>query len=184
MTSSFNYQDIIRFWFSERVAKLWFNSTEEFDNELRQKYETVYNDAVVGKYDGWMQSPEGALALIILFDQLPLNIYRGNKQSFATESRARDVARYALSHSFDRSLTDSQKAFMYMPFMHSENMEDQDLSIELFEGADLKNNIKFAHHHRSIIERFGRFPHRNRILDRESTDAELEYLQSKEAFLG
>jgi uncharacterized protein (DUF924 family) len=184
MASSADYKDILQFWFSEGVVKLWFNSTPEFDHELREKYETVYRDALTGKYDSWMQAATGCLALIILFDQIPLNIYRGQKQSFATEARAREVASHAILQSFDQQLNDAQKAFMYMPFMHSESLEDQKRAVELFENANLKNNLRFAHHHRSIIERFGRFPHRNRILGRESTEAELEYLQSKEAFLG
>lgn len=177
-------EDLVDFWFSERVAKYWFNSTAEFDNELRQLYESVYLDAKAGQHDNWLDTAMGCLALVILFDQLPLNIYRGDKKSFATEEKSREVAKHAIKQSYDQCLDEKQKAFLYMPFMHSENIEDQERSVKLFENAKLTGNIRFARHHREIVKRFGRFPHRNKILGRDSTDDELVYLQSKEAFLG
>ncbi|MGD8783225.1 MAG: DUF924 family protein [Thioalkalispiraceae bacterium] len=177
-------EDILDFWFSDEVAKRWFKSAPEFDNELRDKFESLYLDAKNGDYDHWLETPNGCLALVILFDQLPLNIYRGKQQSFATEARAREVANHAISQSFDEEMTEKQKIFIYMPFMHSENLADQDRSIELYEKAGLKENLRFARHHRELIKRFGRFPHRNRVLGRQSTQAEREYLASKEAFHG
>jgi uncharacterized protein (DUF924 family) len=184
MTRPVCREDIIDFWFSEPVAKLWFNSTVQFDQQLRTDYESLYHDAKAGKYDHWMDTAQGCLALVIIFDQFPLNMYRGKPESFASEENAISVARHALEHSFDEQLDERQKAFLYMPFMHSENPEDQERSVLLYEKANLTNNIRFARHHRDLIRRFGRFPHRNRILGRQSTDEELEYLQSKEAFLG
>lgn len=184
MKRQIDSNDILTFWFSEPVTKMWFNSTPDFDNELRQSYESIYLEAEQGMLDHWMETASGCLALIILLDQFPLNIYRGEKESFAMETRSRDVASYALEQSFDEQLSDSQKAFLYLPFMHSEALQDQERSVELYEQANLGNNLRFARHHRDIIKRFGRFPHRNKILGRHSTDAELEYLQSKEAFLG
>lgn len=177
-------ESIIDFWFSPRVEKLWFNSTPEFDNELRDKFATTYMAACHGELDAWQVTPHGALALVILFDQIPLNIFRKQPQSFATESRAREVGAYAIAQGFDTQLTASQKAFLYMPFMHSENLIDQDNAVELYHKAGLTNNLRFASHHREIVRRFGRFPHRNAILGRDSTAEEIAWLASKEAFKG
>ena len=185
MNTQIDSNDIVDFWFSEPVEKMWFNSTPEFDEKLRRAYESLYLDATRGNYDSWMETASGCLALVIIFDQLPLNMYRGDKAGFAMEARSREVARHAIALNFDDEVySDKQKAFLYMPFMHSEDMKDQELSVELYEKANLTNNIRFARHHRDIVKRFGRFPHRNNILGRHSTDAELAYLQSKEAFLG
>ena len=184
MNKPVKYNEIIDFWFSEQVAKLWFDSTPKFDDELKQKYEQVYIEARDGKLDEWLKTAEGCLALVILLDQFPLNMYRGKKESFATEQKSQAVTRHAVSQSFDTQLDDKKKAFLYMPLMHSEDIEDQELSVTLYEKAKLEKNIRFARHHRDLIRRFGRFPHRNRILGRQSTAEELEYLQSKEAFLG
>jgi len=181
---SANYDQVIDYWFDDEVAEYWFNSTEEFDEKLRIKFEAIYLDAKEGKYDNWQDTALGCLALVILYDQIPLNIYRGKKQSFATEALARKVAEFALSKSYDEQMTGKQKAFLYMPFMHSENLDDQNRSLALYEKANLTNNVRFAKHHRDIVKRFGRFPHRNKILGRKSTEAEQIYLQSKEAFLG
>ena len=177
-------EQLLGFWFSGRVAKLWFRSTAEFDQELRDKFLPTYQLACDGQLDHWQQNRDGALALVIIFDQLPLNMFRGKPDSFATESRSRDVAAYAIEKEFDRHMTDKQKAFLYMPYMHSENIADQQRSVELFEKAGLQENLRFAYHHRDIVKRFGRFPHRNQILGRQSSQAELDYLASKEAFLG
>lgn len=177
-------QNIIQFWFSTAVRPLWFKSTPEFDAQLRDRYESLWEQAADGKLDHWAETAQGALALVILLDQIPLNIYRGKAQSFSTEAKSRDVAENTIEKGWDSELTGEQKAFLYMPFMHSEALEDQDRSVALYEAADLKDNLKFAKHHRDLIRRFGRFPHRNAILGRESTAAEQTYLASDEAFHG
>ena len=176
--------EVLDFWFSDRIKKLWFNSTPEFDEELRQKYLLLYEQAARGDLMAWREDPKGALALVILFDQFPLNMFRKQVRSFATEEDAREVADFAINKGFDLPLNDTQKAFLYLPFMHSENLDDQNKSVMLFEKAGLEHNLKYAKHHRSIVQRFGRFPHRNSILGRESTEEEIAYLNSKEAFLG
>lgn len=177
-------QELIDFWFSPRAEKRWFKSTPDFDEELREKLATTYAAACDGELDHWQTSALGALALVILFDQIPLNIYRQQPQSFATEARARRVAANAIDQGLDAKLTGLQKAFLYLPYMHSENLADQDTSIELFTRAELTNNLRYAKHHREIVCRFGRFPHRNAILGRESTPDEIAWLASKEAFKG
>jgi len=176
--------DILNFWFSERVKPLWFNSTPEFDAELRTQFLAVYYAALNDKIEEWEQSAEGCLALAIILDQFPLNMFRGLSESFDGEAKAREIARHANEHAYDAQLADEKKAFLYMPLMHSENLEDQELSVALFEKAGLIDNLRFAKHHRDIVRRFGRFPHRNSILNRENTTAELEYLASDAAFHG
>lgn len=175
---------IIEFWYSEKMRKRWFSSTPELDSEIRSKYESLWLQAGKGELDGWKASPEGCLALVIVLDQFPLNMFRGEAKSFSTEQRAVACSKYCIAQGFDRKMPQDRVAFLYMPLMHSENIADQDLSVKLFEQADLTDNLRFARHHRELIRRFGRFPHRNQILGRNSSTEEIEYLNSREAFLG
>ena len=177
-------QDIIDFWFADETRKLWFDSTPEFDAELRQRFLRTWQQAGRGELDGWMQTPKGCVALAIVLDQFPLNMFRGSADSYATEARAREVARAAIDRGFDSELEDAHKAFLYMPFMHSEALEDQQLALRLFDQPGLESNLRFARHHHDIVSRFGRFPHRNAALGRDSSEAEIAYLNSKEAFTG
>ena len=177
-------QDIIDFWFSDEIRKLWFNSTPEFDHLLRERHLETWKQAGRGELDHWMQSTDGCVALVIILDQFPLNMFRGSAQSFATEAQSREVARIAIERGYDKALSAETKAFLYLPFMHSENLADQDLALTLFDQPGLESNLRFARHHHAIVARFGRFPHRNAALGRSSTKAELEYLNSKEAFTG
>ena len=177
-------RDILDFWFSDRVKALWFNSTAEFDREITQRFEDLVVKAGAGELDHWQQTPEGCISLIILLDQLPLNMYRGKPGSFSYEDKALDVVRQGLASNIDQSLSDTMRTFFYMPLMHSESLADQDLAIQLYEESGLESNLRFAKHHRELIQRFGRFPHRNAILGRVSTPEEMAYLDSPEAFLG
>ena len=179
-----SHTDILDFWFSDRIRKQWFSSTPALDQEIKERFEPFWEKAAAGELDAWRESAEGCLALVIIFDQLPLNMYRGDAKSFSTEAASRDVAHHAIHQGFDKELNKEQQAFLYMPFMHSELLEDQDLAVELFSAAGLEGNLHYAKHHRSIVQRFGRFPHRNAILGRESTPEELEYLSSDKAFKG
>ena len=176
--------ELIQFWYSQPMNKHWFHSTPEIDQQIREQYEALWQDAAKGRLDHWKQSAEGCLALIILLDQLPLNMFRGEARSFATEASAIETTLRGIEQGFDRQLDQSHLSFFYMPLMHSENLTHQDLSVKLFEQASLKKNARFAHHHRELIQRFGRFPHRNVILGRESSADELNYLRSEKAFKG
>jgi uncharacterized protein (DUF924 family) len=176
--------ELLSFWFSDQSKKLWFNSTQQFDNQILQQYGELWQQGQDGQLDHWQDSAEGCLALIILFDQLPLNMFRGQTDSFATEALSRDVARIAIQKGFDKKLTLEQKSYIYMPFMHSEKLEDQELSVQYFAEPGLEGNFRFAKHHREIVQKFGRFPHRNEILGRISSEDELAYLESKEGFRG
>ncbi len=177
------HKNILDFWFAESTKKLWFNSTTEFDDYIRLKYQALWKQASEGQLECWQNTPLGALALVIILDQFPLNMFRGTAKSFSTESHAIIISRAAISNNFDKQLSVTQLPFLYMPLMHSENLEDQNYSVHLIEQAKLEN-IRFAKHHRNIIEKYGRFPHRNEILVRKSTTEELEYLASSQAFKG
>ena len=177
-------QQIIDFWFADEVRKLWFKSTAEFDRSLCESFEDNLKQAGRGELDHWMGSAEGCLALVIILDQFPLNMFRGSAQSFATEAQSREVARVVIEKGFDKMLPAEQQAFLYMPFMHSEDLADQELALKLFDQPGMESNLRFARHHHAIVETYGRFPHRNTALGRTSTAAEIEYLNSREAFTG
>lgn len=176
--------DILEFWYTEPMASRWFSSTQELDAEIRARYESLWRLAAEGRLDDWKHSPEGCLALVIVLDQLPLNMFRGEARSFSTEQQAVGVCKLAVARGYNREIASGRLGFLYMPLMHSENLLDQDLSVKLFEQAGLEGSLRFARHHRDLIRKFGRFPHRNAILGRESSREELDYLGSKEAFLG
>ncbi|MEZ5536490.1 MAG: DUF924 family protein [Thiolinea sp.] len=177
-------QTILEFWYTPPMPEHWFRSTPAIDQLIRERFETIWQQAANGELENWKNTAEGCLALCIVLDQFPLNMYRGEARSFATEQQAVSVCKHAVAQGFDRQLPEERRSFLYMPLMHSENLADQDESVCLFEAAGLAENARFARHHRSLIERFGRFPHRNKILGRESTQAELDYLASDEAFTG
>ena len=174
--------ELTGFWFSESARRRWFQSTPEHDREIRNRFERFWEQACEGRLDHWEQSANGALALVILLDQLPLNMYRDRPRSFSGEAHAREVADRAIARGFDAALTDQQKVFLYLPFMHSESLADQERSVSLYAAAGLDDSLKWARHHREIIRRFGRFPHRNAILGRESTPEELQWLESPEGY--
>ncbi len=176
--------DILDFWYSSAMKSRWFNSTPELDEQIRNNYEAIWEQARDGELDHWQETAEGCLALAIVLDQLPLNMFRGDAKSFCTEAKAIEVSHAAINKGLDKEIEKECVAFLYMPLMHSEDMGDQNLSVELFQTAELEHNARFARHHRDIVKRFGRFPHRNALLGRETTSEEIEYLNSKEAFTG
>ncbi len=179
-----NPQQLIAFWFAEPAQALWFNATPEFDRSLRERFLPTYRAAAAGQLAEWEQTPSGALALAVALDQFPLNMFRGQPESFATEAAARAVAERALARGFDQELTPTERLFLYLPFMHGETLADQERSVQLFERLGLDDSTRFARHHRDLIVRFGRFPHRNAILGRDSTPEEAAYLNSPDAFHG
>jgi len=178
------YTDIINYWFSEKSQKHWFNSTPEIDAEIKEKFEDLWRNATFGELDFWQETPEGSLALIIVLDQLPLNMFRGQAKSFQTEQKAIEVTLKAIDNGFDKRLSREKLSFLLMSLMHSEKLEEQELSVKLFRVHNLADNLSYAEHHRNLIREFGRFPHRNVLLGRENTKEEIEYLASKRAFMG
>lgn len=175
-------EELLNFWFNEEAEKYWFRSTAAFDAEIKERFESQWEVAAEAGLPGWEASAGGALALVILLDQMPLNMYRDQPLGYSTEAMSREVAARAIEQGFDQQLPKDRLAFLYLPFMHSEQMIDQNRSVELFEAAGLPDNLRFAKHHREIVRRFGRFPHRNRILGRESTQDELSWLTSPDGF--
>lgn len=176
--------ELLDFWFSEPMNRHWFKSTPAIDRDIAQRYMKLWQQAAEGELDHWLQSPRSCLALILLLDQLPLNMFRGQAKGFSTEKQAIETCLYGLAQGYDQQLSQAQQAFFYMPLMHSEQLPHQQRSVELYQQAGLTDNLRFARHHCELIERFGRFPHRNAILGRISTPAETAYLQSKQAFKG
>lgn len=177
-------REILDYWFSDRLREHWFAATPELDREIREKFERSWERAAAGELDDWQQSPDACLALIILLDQLPLNMFRGQAKSFQTEAKAIQAALQAIEKGFATQLSKDQLSFLFMPLMHSEQIAHQELSVKLYAQHGLTYNLKFAEHHRDIISKFGRFPHRNAILGRQNTAAETAYLNSKHAFKG
>jgi uncharacterized protein (DUF924 family) len=184
MTQEHDIQEVLDYWYSPRSSQCWFASTPALDDEIRARYLALWRRAAAGELDDWAATPEGALALAIVLDQLPLNMFRGKPAAFASEQKAVAVARQAVVRGDDQRLQLDRVLFLYMPLMHSENLADQDQSVALFQRAGLTDNLRFAEHHRGLIRRFGRFPHRNAILGRDSTPQETAYLASPEAFKG
>jgi len=176
--------DIIQFWYSEPMNKHWFASTRTIDALIRERFESLWQQAACGELNSWLNTPEGCLALCIVLDQFPLNMYRNQPLSFSTEQQAIRVCKQAIAQNFHQQLPKSRLAFLFMPLMHSENLDDQALSIKMFDEAGLTDNAKFARHHQNIVKRFGRFPHRNAILGRDSTQEEMDWLNSDDAFKG
>lgn len=176
--------DILAYWYTPPLSEHWFNSTPAIDADIRERFAGLWQQAKQGELQHWQQTAEGCLALCIVLDQFPLNMFRGTPESFSTEQLAVAVSKQAVAQGLDLQLPAERRSFLYMPLMHSEHLADQDESVRLFTAAGLSFNARFAEHHRSLIERFGRFPHRNSILGRESSAAELEYLNSAEAFKG
>ena len=177
-------ESIIEYWYSEKIKSQWFNSSPELDQEIKSNYENIWREVLRGEYASWSESAAGCLALAIILDQFPLNMFRGEVKSFSSEAMAIKIAKKAIRLEFDKIIEKEKLSFLYMPLMHSENIDDQNLSVKLFEEANLIDNLRFAKHHRDIVKKFGRFPHRNKILNRKSSVEELEYLNSDEAFKG
>ena len=164
--------DVIGFWRQAGPEK-WFKKLPAFDEAIRLKFEPTHHRAARGEYDAWAGSAEGCLALVILLDQFPRNLYRGSAHAFATDPKARAIARAAIEQGFDRQVEPILRDFFYLPFRHSEDLGDQDYSLALSAEA---GDPKWATLHRDIIVRFGRFPHRNQALGRQTTPEEQEFL--------
>jgi uncharacterized protein (DUF924 family) len=176
--------EILDFWYNPPMSAHWFASTPAIDADILARYGAVWEQAAAGALDAWRDSADGCLALCIVLDQFPLNMLRGQARSFSTEQQAVAVTKHAVSQGFDVLLPKERVMFLYMPLMHSEHLADQDESVCLFAAAGLEANARFAQHHRELVRRFGRFPHRNAALGRVSTADEMAYLNSKEAFTG
>ncbi len=166
--------EVLRFWFEEH-PKDWFVKNPAFDVQIRSRFFALHEAALAGQLAHWADDSRGCLALVIVLDQFPRNMFRGEARAFASDAPARAAARVILKHRWDKRMSQSEQLFAYLPFEHSESVADQDLSCELMKDFDAEQ-LRYAIRHREIIQRFGRFPHRNGLLGRESTAAEIEFL--------
>ena len=189
-------EDILDFWFGElnehgcstpEHRKRWWTKSDAFDESIQHYFLDDYEAIVAGEREAWRSTARGALAYIIVLDQFSRNTFRGTAKMFAADELAREVCREGLDAGFDAELSFDERVFFYLPLEHSESMDDHELCLELFESlldsapellqADAKYYLDFALQHKAIIERFGRYPHRNKILGRASSDEEAKFLQ-------
>lgn len=173
-------RDVLSFWMAPAIRPLWFKKDAAFDAEVKQRFEALHDQAAAGRLSQWQNTPEGALALLLCLDQFPRNMYRGTPRAFETDAKARLVADWAVDRGFDLHFKDEQeRLFFYLPFEHSEDLDDQHRAVELCRQRCPKDPeiLRYAILHRDVIEKFGRFPHRNAILGRRNTPEEEEYLK-------
>jgi uncharacterized protein (DUF924 family) len=178
-----DFPEVLDFWFGApdsrergRPRKLWFQKSETFDDGIRLRFLPLWERAARAELDPWQSTPLASVALIIALDQFPRNMFRGTARAFSTDPQALAAAAAAVERGFDRLLSRTERTFMYLPFEHAEDLAAQRRSLALFEALDPKD-IDYVRRHHEIIARFGRFPHRNAILGRESTPDEIEFLK-------
>ena len=167
-------EDVVDFW-REAGPSRWYRKDEAFDRTFRDRFLATHEAAARGELDGWLATPVGALALCILLDQFPRNAFRGSARMFASDAKAREIARAALGSKFDEQVDAQLRQFFVMPFMHSEDPGEQELCVRLARELPT-DTLRYAVQHRDIIERFGRFPHRNEVLGRPTTAEEQRFL--------
>lgn len=169
-------ETVLDFWFSELTPKDWFVKNDEIDRRITERFSDLHLALSRQISDEWRATPEARLALVIVFDQFPRNIYRGSPLAFATDGLALKEAKAALAVGADKSIGEDRRFFFYMPFEHAEDISEQERCVGLFEALGNANYLDYANKHQDIIERYGRFPHRNPILGRASTPEEKAYL--------
>jgi uncharacterized protein (DUF924 family) len=169
--------DVLAFW-REAGPDKWFSKSDDFDCAIRNNFLPTYEAAASGRLHDWEDTPQGALALVIVLDQFPRNIFRNSARAWAADPLARAVTNRALARGFDRDVDRGLQVFFYLPLMHSEDIRDQERCVELCRALGNENNLKYAELHADIIRRFGRFPHRNPVLGRNTTPEEKTFLES------
>jgi uncharacterized protein (DUF924 family) len=167
--------DILAFW-RDAGPDRWYTPDDAFDTEVRRRFHGLWQRAAAGELSAWETSDDGALALVIVLDQFPRNLFRGDALTYASDALARDVAHRAIERGTDARIDGALREFLYLPLMHSEHLPDQLRCIELSRAAGHAESLKWAQHHADIIRRFGRFPHRNRLLGRATTPEERAFL--------
>jgi len=170
------YQQILNFWFDEIDAALWWKKDDDFDTLLVARFSDVHQRASCCELFEWRKEAKGRLAEIIVLDQLSRNMFRDSPLAFANDALALALAQEAIAIGADESLSPTQRCFLYMPFMHSESLAIHEIAVELFRKNGIESNLDFEFKHKRIIEKFGRYPHRNKILGRQSTAEEIEFL--------
>ncbi len=168
--------DVLHFWFDEIEASQWWTKDEAFDQLISSRFGTIHSQANACELYEWRVTAKGRLAEIIVLDQFSRNIFRDKPEAFASDSLALALAQEAIASKVDAELSPVERSFLYMPFMHSESLVIHEQAVRLFENNGIASNYDFEIKHKAIIEKFGRYPHRNRILGRQSTPEEIEFL--------
>ncbi|RYY73388.1 MAG: DUF924 domain-containing protein [Gammaproteobacteria bacterium] len=176
-----HYQTVLDFWFKEINSQQWWVKDKNFDQLIGERFSAVHRQASMGELFEWRECAEGRLAEIIVLDQFSRNMFRDRPESFEQDTLALVLAQEAIFNDLDKVIPIEWRSFMYMPFMHSESLVIHDHAIKLFGQEGMEFNLDFERKHRVIIEKFGRYPHRNAILKRESTQAELEFLKQPDS---
>jgi uncharacterized protein (DUF924 family) len=177
MTDIKSADAVLAFW-TEAGPDKWYTKDDAFDRAIRDNFLATYEAAAEGRLSPWENDADSALALVIVLDQFPRNMFRGSARAFAADRLARDIADAAIGKGFDKAVGKELRAFFYVPFMHSEEIEDQHYCVELCRALGDEDNLKYAEIHADIIRRFGRFPHRNPVLGRDTTPEEQAFLDS------
>lgn len=167
--------EVLAFWFSHSGD--WWVRSAAFDEEIRRRFEGLRAEVLRGEHEDWKDTARGTLAYVIVLDQFSRNLYRKDGRAFEGDGQALAAARMAIARGDDAGLTQDERFFLYMPFMHSEDLEEQERSVELFRALGDAEGLKYAEQHRDVVRRFGRFPHRNTILGRTFTAHELDFLK-------
>ncbi|MGH6947892.1 MAG: DUF924 family protein [Kiloniellales bacterium] len=176
------FHEVTDFWLAPETRAKWFVKDPAFDAEVARRLQSHHERALAGRYDGWRDTAEGCLALAVLFDQVPRNLFRGSARAFASDPQARAVARHALERGYDKGLDQWRRLILYLPFEHSEEPADQELCCRLVAALDEHPDwLRYAEARRDLVARFGRFPHRNAALGRASTAQEECYLAQPDA---
>lgn len=171
-------QEVLDFWLHEVGSERWYESSPELDAEIRERFGALWQRAAEGRLCHWLSNPRGALALIIVLDQFPRNMFRGTPEAYRSDKRALAAAKVALDRRFDRRIPEPERQFFYLPLMHSEDLPDQERCVRLIKlrmPETGERNLEHARRHREVIRRFGRFPSRNPILGRADTEDERRY---------
>ena len=171
------YQEILKFWFEEAEPAQWWKKDEEFDRIIIERFSELHRRASCCELFEWRKDARGRLAEIVVLDQFSRNMFRGSPLSFAQDALALALSQEAVSAGADEALNPAERSFLYMPFMHSESLKIHEVAVALFRRNGLEGNLDYELKHKAIIERFGRYPHRNAILGRESTQEEIEFLK-------
>lgn len=171
-------RSVLKFWFVECSPEQWFKKDPEFDRAVKERFEDLRARALAGAYDGWMETPQGALALVIALDQFSRNLFREDGRAFEADAKARSLTDLAIERGLDVGLPRRARMFLYLPYMHAEDLERQDACVRLVEATEMGEETMYhAEQHRDVIRRFGRFPHRNAMMGRETTPEEEAFLR-------
>lgn len=170
--------EVLEFWFGELSEKDWFTKSDEVDQKIIEHFSDIHAQVAAGEYWKYRTSDKSLLAEVIVLDQFSRNMFRDSAKAFAQDSLALALAQQAIANGFDTEMTTDERMFLYMPFMHSESKVIHTAAVPFFESLGIESTLEYEHIHKKIIDQFGRYPHRNDVLNRESTDEEKEYLAS------